>query len=139
MYNWRMDRKKLTERLVYIIVLIFILNFVANKFFWYSSIWYFDMIMHTLGGFWVGLMSFYIFSIQRVSLKLTYKILLYVLFIGVGWEVFEALVNNVIAQNSFNYLDTISDIFFDLSGGAMAILYSLKRISIPVKIEADTV
>ena len=86
------------------------------------------MIMHFLGGFWIGLASFYIFSLQSISDKLIFKILLLVLFIGLGWEVFEILVNDVMAQNSFNFLDTLSDIFFDLSGGLCAMLYLWKKL-----------
>ena len=91
------------------------------------------MIMHFLGGFWVGLIYFYIFFPQNISFKLISEILIFVLFIGVGWEVFEIAVNDVIAQNPFNILDTISDTFFDLSGGAFATLYFFKRIMLQSK------
>ena len=50
------------------------------------------------------------------------------LIVGIGWEVYEILVNTLMAENLFNYLDTISDISFDLSGGLFAILYFLRRI-----------
>jgi len=123
-----MDRKKLTKIIICLILFIFVVNFLANKFYWYSSIWYFDMIMHFLGGFWIGLAFMYLFPPKDISFKLIFQTLLFVLFIGVGWEVFEVLVNDVIAKNPFNYLDTASDIFFDLSGGTFATLYFLKRI-----------
>lgn len=132
-----MDRKKLIKRLIYLILFIFVMNFIADKFYWYFSIWYFDMFMHFFGGFWIGLVSLYfIFNKDKDSLvdfkfltpKFILKILFYVLLIGLGWEIFEILVNNVTIQDSFNYLDTFSDLFFDLSGGAFAILYFLKRI-----------
>ncbi|OGI60696.1 hypothetical protein A2641_02230 [Candidatus Nomurabacteria bacterium RIFCSPHIGHO2_01_FULL_37_25] len=118
-----MDRRKLIKTLIYLIFLIFLVNFFANKFYWYSSIWYFDMIMHFLGGFWVGLAYFYIFLLQNMSSRLIFKILFSVLIIGVGWEVYEILVNDILAQNPFNYIDTVSDLFFDLFGGLCAILY----------------
>ena len=86
------------------------------------------MIMHFLGGFWIGLTSFYIFSPQNISGKLIFKILLLVLCIGIGWEVYEILVNDILAQNSFDFLDTLSDIFFDLSGGLCAMLYLWKKL-----------
>jgi len=86
------------------------------------------MIMHFLGGFWVGLVSFYFFTFQGISSKLILRILSLVLIIGIGWELFEILVNDAFARNSFNSLDTLSDIFFDLAGGSLSILYFLKRI-----------
>lgn len=118
-----MERKNLLKRLALLILFIFAVNFLANKFFWYSSIWYLDMIMHFLGGLWVGLFAFYIFAPENIFPRLILKILLFVLFVGIGWEVYEILVDKVVTQNSFNILDTSSDLFFDLSGGLYAILY----------------
>ena len=120
-----MDRKKLFKRLAYLIFFVLAANFFANKFYWYFSVWYLDMIMHFLGGFWVGLASIYLFPPQNLSFRSVLTILFLVLLVGVGWEVFEFLVNGVIAQNPFDILDTASDIFFDLLGGLCAILYLL--------------
>jgi hypothetical protein len=123
-----MDRKKLFKHIAYFIFFIFLMNLFADKFYWYFSIWYFDMLMHLLGGFWLGLIVIWFFNFQDISGRLILQIILSVLFLGAGWEFFEFIFNNFIAQNSFNSLDTISDIFFDLSGGALAILYFLQRI-----------
>jgi hypothetical protein len=86
------------------------------------------MIMHFLGGIWLSFASIYLFRIKGDSLKSVLKILFIVLLIGVGWEVFEILIGRFITLDHFNYLDTISDLFFDLAGGAFGILYFLKRI-----------
>ncbi|PIP69199.1 hypothetical protein CO033_01090 [Candidatus Nomurabacteria bacterium CG_4_9_14_0_2_um_filter_32_10] len=123
-----MDSKKLLIRLILIIFLIFLLNYLAMEFYWYSSIWYLDMPMHFLGGFWLGLIVIYLFFLKDDVFKSIFKILFFVSSIGIGWEIFEIVVNNYVTQNYFNYLDTISDIFFDLSGGLFAILYFLKNI-----------
>ncbi len=122
------DRKKLSKSLFYLMFFIFIVNSLAVKFYWYSSVWYFDMPMHFLGGLWVGLALVYIFSPKQKNFTAFLKILALVLFIGVGWEVFEFIFNNVIAQNSFNVLDTVSDIFFDCAGGTLAVLYYFLRV-----------
>ena len=122
-----MDKKKFLIRLIFLIFFIFLLNYLAMKFYWYSSIWYFDMPMHFLGGLFLGLSIIWILSYKNLSLelslKLIFKILLGVLVIGVSWEIFEILFNNIIAQMPFNTLDTISDIFFDLAGGTFAIFF----------------
>ena len=124
-----MDRKNLFKPLVYLVFFILLANFCANTFYWYSAIWYLDMFMHFLGGFWIGLLFFYLFPLkENISCKLCLKTLFFVLLIGVGWEVFELLINDVIAQNSFDLLDTVSDLFFDLSGGLCAILYIWKKL-----------
>lgn len=123
-----MDRKKLFNMLAILIVAIFLINALANKFYWYSSIWYFDIIMHFLGGLWIGIFAFYFFSPQTISFRLIFKILIMVFLIGIGWEIFEVFVDKVISLNYFNILDTISDILFDLTGGIMAIFYYMKKI-----------
>ena len=123
-----MNRKKLAKRLIALILFILIVNFIATEFYWYSSIWYFDMIMHTLGGLWLGLLAFYFFSPNKISTKLVLQILFFVLLIGLGWEVFEFIVGKVIVKNGLDILDTSSDLFFDLVGGGLSILYFFKRI-----------
>ncbi len=132
-----MDRKKLLIRIASLIFFIFILNYLAGKFYWYSAIWYFDIIMHFLGGLWAGLASIWFFSrisdsfsdsLSSISFNIVLKILLGVLVIGIAWEIFELYFINHIASNPFDLLDTISDIFFDLSGGLFAILYFFNQI-----------
>jgi len=123
-----MDRIKLFKRLALLIFLIFITNFFANKFYWYASIRYFDMVMHFLGGLWVGLALLWLLFKENFSFVLIFKILLGVLVVGVLWEIFEILVNSTIAQNPFDVLDTASDLFFDFGGGLCAILYLWKKL-----------
>lgn len=121
------ERKRLFKTLANSIILLFLLNYFAVKFYWYYSIWYFDMPMHFLGGFSTGLVVIWLLSFFNSSFiltsKLIFKIIFGVLLIGILWEVFEILVNNITVQNSFNILDTTSDIFFDLAGGLFAIFY----------------
>ena len=126
-----MDRKSLFKHLAVLIFLIFLVNFFANKFYWYYTIWYFDMIMHFLGGFWVGLLALYLFTSPKASIlsfDSVLRILAFVLFIGVSWEIFEVLVDKVVSRYPFNILDTTSDLFFDMAGSVFAILYFLKRV-----------
>lgn len=122
-----MDRKRLFKTSAYLIVLLFLFNYIAVKLYWYNSIWYFDMFMHFLGGFWLGLIFLWLLSFKnssvQISWKLVYKVFLGVLLFGVLWEVFEIIFNNYIAGNPFIVLDTISDIFFDLTGGTFAVFY----------------
>ena len=122
-----MDRKKLLTILAYLIFFIFILHFAATKFYWYYSLWYLDIIMHFLGGIWIGLASIYIFQPKEFFFSTTLKILFVVLLVGIGWEIYEFLVNDTLAQNPMDFPDTFSDLFFDLFGGFCAILYTWSR------------
>lgn len=123
-----MNKKKLLIRLASLVFFIFIVNTLANKFYWYSSIWYFDIPMHFLSGAWLALLLIYIFPLSNFSLKSIYRIVLGVLFLGIAWELFELVFTNYIADNPFYIIDTMSDIFFDIAGAFTGVLYFLKRI-----------
>jgi hypothetical protein len=108
--------------------LIVLLDKGANKFYWQNSVWYFDIIMHFLGGVWVGFFFIYVYSpLQRVT-RPVLKVLLSVFLIGISWEIFEFVVNNVIGRIPFDAGDTLSDIFWDLTGGLIATFYFFKFI-----------
>ena len=121
-----MGKKQILKRLVVMIFSILVFNFIAMKLYWYTSIWYFDMPMHFAGGFFLGMLGIYIFSLESFLISNFYKIFLFVLVIGIGWEVFEVLVNHI-SHNPFYILDTVSDVFFDISGGLSAILYLCQK------------
>ncbi len=125
-----MDRKKLSIRICLLVIFIFLVNFLAGKFHWYSSLPWFDMFMHFLGGFWLALGIMYLFPPKMSSSSSILKILLGVLIIGLLWEFFEVIVKNKIFLETFDFRDTMSDIFFDLAGGLTAILYFFKRIGV---------
>ena len=130
-----MSKKRLLKHLVFLMFFLFVLNLMAQEFYWYFTIWYFDMIMHFLSGFWVALffvwffsmedMGFLQLSLEKIDFKLFRKIILFVLSIGVLWELFEFYVYQYIGQIPFHLLNTVSDICFDLLGGICAMLYLL--------------
>lgn len=128
------QKKHLITRSAWLIVIIFALNYGAMLFFWYSTIWWFDMPMHFLGGFWLGLTALWIYFYARktprvgvTAMKTLLLGLSFVLIVGVGWEIFEIGVDRFITLMPFNRLDTASDIFFDLAGGSVAVLYMMRR------------
>ena len=121
------ERKKFSMRVGSLVFFIFLVNCVALKFHWYSSIWYFDMPMHYMGGLWLGLVFILLFWNKAFDFNLILKIILGVLLISLGWEFFEITVNHLTIKDSFNVLDTVSDIFFDLAGGVCAILYFSRK------------
>ncbi|MFA6324652.1 MAG: hypothetical protein WCX46_00245 [Candidatus Paceibacterota bacterium] len=121
------DRKIFSIRIGSLVFFIFLVNCIALRFHWYSSIWWFDMLMHFMGGFWLGLVFILLFWNKIFDFNLILKIILGVLFIGLGWEFFEITVNHFTIKEYFNVLDTISDICFDIAGGIFAILYFFKN------------
>ena len=129
-----MESKKFLIRLLLLIFFIFLLDYLAMQFYWYSSIWYLDMLIHFLGGLWLGLALVWLFRIKEISFKSIFYLILGVLLIGVLWEIFEIIIDETITGNSFNTLDTISDIFFDIAGGSLALLYFFKKLCLLKKI-----
>ncbi len=124
------NRKKFSIRVISLIFFILALDVIASKFHWYFTIWWFDMPMHFLGGIWVGLALLWYFPLKSLFFKEVFKIIFGVLIVAIFWEIFEILVDKVIAQNPFNALDTLSDIFFGMAGGVVSIFYFFRRIMI---------
>ncbi len=119
-----MNRRELSIQLLLFLLFIFFLNSLALLFYWYTSVWYLDMLMHFLGGVWVGIFAVYLFSRGNLSSLSVWVVLLVVFLIGAGWEVFEILVERYITYNPLNILDSMSDLFFDLAGGILGLFLS---------------
>ena len=96
----------------------------------YYLFWWLDILHHFLGGLWLVL--FFNFSIKHFKIMLTgdwraaaffLTLIGLVALVGVGWEFFEFIWDRFIWHAGFTYLpgiyeDTLSDLFFDLLGGA---------------------
>lgn len=123
-----MERKKLTKRILFLIVFIFFLNLLAHKLHLYVSIWYFDMFMHTLGGIWLSLAVIFVLNISTFSRQNFLKIILSVLLVGIAWEIFEFGVDEIILKNPLNTkFDTLSDLVCDTFGGVIGIIYYFRN------------
>lgn len=118
-----MNQRKLLTRLVVLMFLLFAVNQFGSKFYWDSGIWWFDMAMHFFSGVWVGLFFIYVYLRNDSNFKPYLNIILYVVLVGVAWEIFEFFVNNVIGRIPFDPSDTISDTVFDILGGMTAVFY----------------
>jgi hypothetical protein len=119
------SRKDILVSLAFTVVFVCIINFLAIKGLWYYLFWYFDMPMHFLGGVVVMYLLVYLFY-NRISIKKSsnlFYLLVGVLIVGLGWEVFEYFLLNLYAGQPFNIIDSTSDIFFDLAGGILGLLY----------------
>jgi len=117
-----------------IVALIAIINALAGYFHWYWSVWWFDMPMHFAGGFFIGMLSLYIMrrSILLAQEKGKYIrtffiVLLSTLVMGILWEVFEFLMQGGFSGSLASPVDSLSDICFDLAGGALAIMIYLPQ------------
>src|SRR3989338_8990233 len=87
------------------------------------------LIVFSFFFFFLNILLFFIlfFSPRDSSPRSLLKVFLFVLVVGVIWEFFQIYVNNYIAKYPFDTMDTISDICFDLAGGAFAVFYFFKK------------
>lgn len=128
-------RKRLLKTLAVLCITVAIANQIASYFYWYFSIWWFDMPMHLLGGMSLGLVALLGFFAQKAKnqaqipnkKELLTIILLTALSIGFTWEIFEIVLNHYTTQFQFNLLDTLSDISFDMAGAVLTYFIFLKR------------
>jgi hypothetical protein len=123
-------RTSLIKKALFLIIVIFVLNKVANMFFWYTSIVWFDMLMHFLGGVFVALavgsvLTGYLKNAENK--KVFWIILTSVLVVGLGWEVFEFSVQEIVKVTGLaDVPDSLSDLFFDAIGAAVGTLFVIQ-------------
>ncbi len=133
-------QKRILIEIFTIVAGIFIINILATRFHWYSIVWWFDMPMHTIGGFWVALTSLFVYKYRRTTYaditqpkKLFFVALLCVVAIGLLWEVFEFGMETFGTLDLASPIDSLSDICFDLIGGIAGTLYFIHRYERVIK------
>lgn len=101
--------------------LVGILNIVALKFDLYYSFWWADIIMHTLGGATMA-------AVAAVTLRNKFRVryaILFVLFIGIAWEILEVSTGMTSVRDRGFISDTLGDLCFDIVGAyAVAMFWS---------------
>jgi len=108
--------KILTSALVLSALFLF-LHLEASANAWYFYFWWFDILMHFMGGLILGLLLFWIAT--RIGHRgsdraLFLKVLVVVLVIAVGWEVFEYM-HDIYGKGNY-VLDTTGDIIMAVIG-----------------------
>lgn len=108
-------------------IVVLILHILALKFYLYWTIGWYDILMHFLGGFLIGLLI--ISFIRRIHVGeeilntklLSISVISGVLVIALGWELWEIFVGftNILKDKG----DTILDIIMGLGGGLSSVFY----------------
>lgn len=121
-----------------LIALIAILHILAIELYFYWALWWFDVLIHFLGGLWIGLsVLWFVFLsgyVTRFQLQYTNALiltLLSIIVVAVGWEVFEFFVENPLEENYV--FDTITDLIMGtlgaLSGYGYVVWKHIKNLS----------
>ena len=124
--------------LLLFITMIAVANALAEHFFLYWRLPWLDMLMHFLGGIWIGLSTLWIYylsckfkNIPENRRRVSY---VYILagtvagVIGIFWEIFEFSLDFFVVFNEFNgFYDTASDILLAVMGALLATRYFVNK------------
>lgn len=120
--------------LALIVSIIGVVDIVARLKHLYFYIWWLDIPMHILGGFWVGLMVLTYYFAHRHKLykseSLRFAFLLAVgatFVVAVSWEIFEWGVDRANGLNHNDIVDTIADICNGLIGASLGTALFVRR------------
>ncbi|RJQ28803.1 hypothetical protein C4571_02820 [Candidatus Parcubacteria bacterium] len=126
--------------LVFSLIAILGFNFAALKAEWYHAFWWLDVLMHMIGGAWVGLFFYYLFVERFNVIDRNQKLALFVLgigfvaLVGIFWEFYEFLTDIFILkaypynrEPGYILYDTHTDFVNDFIGGAIALLVLMLR------------
>lgn len=103
--------EKYTRRLQALLIilcvssLVLVLHSLGLEYSLYWTCWWFDIVIHTLGGFSIGLLVFVLFSGKYIRFSGAV-----VVAVVIGWELFEALFLSIQTDNTQYVLDTVLDL-----------------------------
>lgn len=108
-------------------IVVLLAHFFALKSYLYWTVEWFDILMHFLGGLLIGLIIIsFLNRIHREESLINKKLLIIsiilgVLAVGLGWELWEIFVGftDIVSDR----VDTFVDLVMDLFGGVVAIGY----------------
>lgn len=127
-----MPHSSLFKRAFTLLLVVGLLDLFAEIFYFHWSYWWYDVILHFLGGFCVAMafLSFYYVYFLLPSdnkFKTIRNTFLAVLVVGLIWEFYELVHGDTsLSDGIFYFRDTMSDLIADISGGFFGTLYSLK-------------
>jgi hypothetical protein len=117
-------KKNLLTLIISLAVLITILHATALYFYFYWDIWWFDILMHFLGGFTVGLLAYFIWFPSAVRTRLLYA-LFSVIVAGIAWEAYEYRTGLTYVTDNYA-LDTTFDFLMNVAGALSAFVYTTR-------------
>lgn len=120
-----MNKNAILKKTAIIGLFIFALNVLANIFYWYYILPWFDLLMHFMGGVFIAGLAIYLIKRPQDFLVT----LLIVIAVGLGWEIFEILVDKFFDKNMQSLTDSLTDLLADVVGGGVGFLYFKKKFS----------
>ena len=129
-----MKSRHLSIALAALILFIWLVNIFANEVHLYFLLWWFDIPMHMVGGFWVALTSMVIYYhlgwIHRHDRSASFVVAAMLgatLVVGILWEVFEFSVEHLVKLNDNGVFDTLKDLLDDMIGAMIASVIFIRK------------
>jgi len=132
--------KAIIPALSALIVVIALLHVAAMNYNLYYFLWWFDLLMHFLGGLWCGFFTlFYVMYFDRVRgahysrLRIWMAALSVTLVVGIAWEFYEYFFGFTFTSKPSYQIDVILDLIMDTLGAVLAagsvMIYTSRRSS----------
>jgi hypothetical protein len=122
-----MDRKTLSKFLIALALFIYVAECIGSYNSWDETVWWYYMVLHFLGGFWVALFFIWFYNPKDLSYISVLKVMGSLFAVGILWEIYEFYVFNGIGKLPFDSFDTFADIVFNTAGGLFALFSFCKR------------
>lgn len=118
-----------------LVVGIAILYVAGFLFRWNYSLWWYDLLLHFLGGMWVAIAAkkFLIRPIGQIGRIGPIFLVAFVALVGVTWEIYEFTIDELFFEERALWraqegnTDTMTDLMMDLVGGAVVSFYLTYR------------
>lgn len=114
------------------------LHLGALRYYWYWSFWWFDILVHFAGGFLLTFLFLFLYQSISKNIPGIYHsfvfVILFVLTVGLSWELFEVIIESASIAEPDYLLDTIADIFVDIAGALFAYILFLR---VPARIDRE--
>lgn len=111
---------------VVVLLVVLALELIGIKYAWFQQFFWYDTTLHLLSGASIGLVgSEYVRRRARQYVSPhEWGILLFVLLVGIAWELFEIMTNNAgyVLWTAQYYMDTFKDLIMDIWGAIVALL-----------------
>lgn len=114
------------------IAILYIAGFVLR---WNYSLWWYDLLLHFLGGMWVAIAAkkFLIKPINWIGWRGPIFIIALVALVGVTWEIYEFTIDELFFEERALWraqdgnTDTMTDLMMDLLGSMVVVGYMTYR------------
>lgn len=119
-----MDTKRLLYIQLALVAVIGVLHLIGLEYFLYWRLWWYDILLHSLGGAWVALAALWFLTTigWRVG---TLQVLLATIVVGAGWEVWE-FTFGIFGEDNYTF-DTSLDMFMDMVGAVFVVWITRTR------------